>query len=88
MWCDSWTQLLDKHKRYLSGEGKSRYNRGFRYKKHDEWKELFRSLYMNVRVMKAYKDGLTGFGITLLEARYAFLATRRLKEYQREQLNR
>ena len=31
LWCTGFKQLLDKHKRYIKGEGESQYNLGNRY---------------------------------------------------------
>ena len=83
LWCNSWAQLYDKHRRYLLGEGQARYNEGRRYRFGDEWKGLVRTFYFNFKGMKGYTDGLRGLGISLMEARYEFIASRRLLKYQR-----
>lgn len=84
LWCSSWKQLYDKHRRYLSGEGKARYNDGKRYRSGDEWIAFFRTLYFNFKGLKGYKDGLTGLGISLMEARYEFIASRKLRAFQQQ----
>jgi glycosyltransferase involved in cell wall biosynthesis len=85
LWCNSWKQLADKHRRYLLGEGQARYNDGKRYRFGDEWKAFLRTFYINFKGLKGYLDGFTGLAISFMQARYEFIAYRRLRAYQRQQ---
>jgi len=82
LWFSSWKNHINKHSRYLLGEGMARYNAGSRYVRFSEWKALAKSLYLNIRVYKAYKDGLRGLAIALFDSIYEFRAQRRLKQYE------
>lgn len=75
----------DKRRRYLLGVGQARYNEGRSYRFGDEWKGLLRMFYFNFKGMKGYKDGLRGLGVSLKEARYGFIACRRLRDDQHAQ---
>lgn len=81
LWCDSWSQLLDKHRRYLSGEGQSRYNQGARYSFTNQWSSALKKFYYNFKGSKGYKDGWRGFLISVLQARYEFIAWNELRRY-------
>jgi len=82
LWCDGWRQLADKHRRYLSGEGQARFNAGYRYSFLQQWKAFIITFYFNFKGMKGYLDGLTGLGLSIMQARYEFLAYRNLRLYQ------
>ncbi len=83
LWCNSWKQLADKHRRYLLGEGQARYNEGLRHSFKEQWMAFFRTFYFSFKGLKGYKDGLTGLMISFMEARYEFLSWAGLKAYQR-----
>lgn len=85
LWCNSWKQLADKHRRYLLGEGQARYNEGSRYSFANQWKAFFRTFYYSFKGLKGYRDGMTGLLISFMEARYEFLSWANLKTYQRQQ---
>ncbi len=85
LWCESWSQLFDKHARYLRGEGQSRFNSGMRYSLSKQWMATITKFYYNFKGLKGYLDGWRGFCISLLQARYEFLAWRGLRKYSKKQ---
>lgn len=86
LWCNSWKQLLNKHKRYITGEGKVLFDDGFRYSIYQQIKTTIIKFYYNFKTLKGYKDGLKGFVLSILEARYNFLSWNQLKKYQKNNL--
>lgn len=84
-WCESWRQLLDKHKRYLKGEGMAQYNLGNRYSLKKQWYDSIIRFYYSFKTREGYKDGLTGLLLSFLAARYEFLKYRELRKYQNSQ---
>lgn len=83
-WCNSWKQLFDKHKRYLQGEGKAQYNADKRYSLKKQWHDSIIRFYYSFKTREGYKDGLTGFLLSLMAARYEFLSWRSLRRYEKE----
>ena len=84
LWCSSWKQLLEKHKRYIYGEGKSRYNAGLYYNTKEKYKSSIIKFYYSFKTLKGYKDGYTGIVLSFLAARYEFLSWNSLRNYMKE----
>lgn len=82
-WCNSWAQLLDKHRRYLNGEGEAQYNQGLRYSLKQQWKDSLIRFYYSFKTRQGYKDGWRGLMLSFLAARYEFLKWHKLKQYQK-----
>ncbi len=82
-WCDSWSQLLKKHSRYLKGEGKAQYNLGTRYSFKKQWYNSIIRFYYSFKTRQGYKDGLTGFLLSFIAARYEFIKFRELRKYEK-----
>lgn len=83
-WCNSWTQLKDKHTRYANGEGKVLYQEGKRF----SWfklivKTIQAFLYAFIK-QEYYRDGLTGLKFSYHEGRYSYLSWMSLRKYQVE----
>jgi glycosyltransferase involved in cell wall biosynthesis len=83
-WCNSWTQLKDKHTRYAKGEGKVLYQEGNRF----SWlKLIFKTIqaffYAFIK-QEYYRDGFTGLRFSYYEGRYKFLSWISLRIYQTE----
>lgn len=83
-WCNSWSQLKDKHSRYAKGEGKVLYLKGKRF-------GILPMIYFTVKkffdalfTQQYYKDRITGLRFSSYEARYTFLSWMSLKNYQKE----
>lgn len=83
LWCDGWSQLLDKHKRYISGEGKAQYNLGKRYTLISQIKDSIIKFYFSYKAMGGYKLGFKGIILSFLAARYEFLSWTYLRKYQK-----
>lgn len=82
-WIDTWHQFVEKHRRYLTLEGESRYLQGMRY---SWWKCLFYTSFesFNYLIRKAgYRDGLAGIFLGLLWTWYNWQAWLSLKKYQK-----
>jgi hypothetical protein len=84
LWCSSWKQLLEKHKRYIYGEGKSRYNAGLHYNTKEKYKSSIIKFYYSFKTLKGYKDSYTGIVLSFLAARYEFLSWNSLRNYMKE----
>lgn len=84
-WMRGYRELLPKHRRYLTKEGKARYERGERVGYIGIIRSPLRSFYDSFVRQKGYLDGLTGFILSLFWAWYNTNALVRLK---REQLSR
>lgn len=85
IWSNSRAQFYDNSRRYMLGVGQARYNEDRSYRFGDEIDGLLRMFYFNFKGMKGYEDGLRGLGSSLKEARYGFIACRRLRDDQRAQ---
>lgn len=83
-WCFSWSQLFDKHKRYLSGEGQAQYNAGKRYSIRKQWYDSIIRFYYSFKTREGYKDGFRGFLLSLMAARYELLSWKSLRKYERK----
>ncbi|MCC6818442.1 MAG: glycosyltransferase [Bacteroidia bacterium] len=83
LWCNSWSQLLDKHRRYLKGEGMAQYNMGVRYSFKKQYYDSLIRFYYSFKTRQGYKDGWTGFWLSFFAARYDFLKFRELRKYEK-----
>lgn len=83
-WCNSWTQLKDKHTRYAKGEGKVLYQEGKRF----SWfKLIFKTIQAFLIAFfkqEYYRDGITGIKFSYHEGRYSYISWMSLKKYQAE----
>lgn len=82
-WIDTWRQFVEKHRRYLGLEGKSRFQQGTRF----SWmKCLFYTSYesFNHLVRKAgYRDGRAGILLGVLWTWYNWKAWLSLREFEK-----
>ena len=83
-WCNSWSQLKDKHTRYAKGEGKVLYQEGKRF----SW---FKLIYKTIQAFwvafikqEYYRDGITGIKFSYHEGRYSYISWMSLRKYQAE----
>jgi glycosyltransferase involved in cell wall biosynthesis len=83
-WCNSWSQLIDKHNRYSQGEGKVLYLEGKRFNSLIALYQTIKSFSYAFIQQKYYKDGLIGIGLAYHEARYTFLSWLSLKKYNKD----
>jgi hypothetical protein len=64
-WMDNIKSFIDKHKKYLKDEGRDRYNNGQRISILGIIYNIFYQFYLCFFVTKGYKNGLTGFFLSL-----------------------
>ena len=69
-WMNSFAVFLKKHLRYLKKEGCDQFNNGIRVSKRELLLKPFDSFYYSFFVSKGYKDGITGFLLSLFWAYY------------------
>jgi len=82
LWCSSWTQLYQKHKRYLGKEGQAQYNSGKKYSLYCQIKDTIIRFYYSYKTKGGYKDGLRGLALSLFAAWYEFMKWNSLRKYQ------
>lgn len=80
-WCNSWSQLFEKHNRYLLNEGQAQYNSGIRFSLKSQWYSSIIQFYYSFKTRGGYKAGITGLLLSFMAARYEFLKWRSLKKY-------
>jgi glycosyltransferase involved in cell wall biosynthesis len=83
LWCSGWSQLYEKHNRYVKKEGAAQYNSGNRYKLSLQLKNTLIQFYYSYKARQGYKDGFRGFLLSVFAARYEFLKWSSLKKYQK-----
>lgn len=81
-WCNSWSQLFEKHNRYLLNEGQAQYNSGITFSLKNQLYNSIIQFYYSFKTKKGYKSGFTGFLLSIMAARYEFLKWSSLRKYQ------
>jgi len=81
---NSYKQLVEKHKRYIKQEGKSRYENGMRIKLRSILKTPYKSFKFCFYIKKAYKDGLLGLFLSFFWMWYSVSAEISLYKYQKK----
>lgn len=84
-WMTTYTKLFEKHLRYLKYEGEARYKIGKRVSIIEILKEPIKSFKYSFLLRKGYKDGFTGFFLSLFWAWYESSA--KFKNYIYQQKN-
>ena len=83
-WMSSYSQLFEKHKRYIEREGKARFEQGLRFR----YRQLVSAPvqgFLEAFVSKqGYKDGITGLFLALFWGWYNYASRLSLKKYQKE----
>lgn len=82
-WCNSYRELIEKHKRYLAFEGESQYMSGLKYKGL-LWhvKQSLYSFYKSYSIDKGFRDGFTGLFLSIFWMWYKWKSILALREYQ------
>ncbi len=80
-WMQNIKQLINKHKRYLNEEGKSRYNHGYRCTLKRLLQTPFRAFYSSYWKKKGVKDGFIGLFLSFFWAWYETKAELELYKY-------
>lgn len=82
LWSTGWHDLIHKHLRYLSVEGRSRFEHGQRTR----WREVgvapLQGFFDSFIRRKGYSDGLTGFVLSIFWATYLTAALLELRLHQ------
>jgi glycosyltransferase involved in cell wall biosynthesis len=84
-WADSYTQLFEKHRRYLKLEGQSRYDSGQRYSFLKKVNEAGRSLVKELMLKKGFLGGGREIFLIFFYSWYIWQANNSLKDYERRQ---
>lgn len=82
-WMMSYSQLIEKHKRYLKLEPASRYNSGMRSSRKRAYYTPIREFRYAFIEKKGYKDGLIGIFLSFFWAWYQFKAEIGLYKHQK-----
>lgn len=82
-WMRSWRQLITKHHRYLAGEGEARYLAGQRVRYSDIVLAPFKAFVYSFFSKQGYKDGITGFSLSVFWAWYQTAAQWSTRTYER-----
>lgn len=83
-WAQSWKQLFKKHKRYIVKEGETRFNQGQKTNLINIFVVPFKAFKQSFWNKKGYKDGLTGFLLSLFWAWYSISSEISLYKYQKK----
>lgn len=86
-WMRNYTQLYEKHQRYLKLEGEAKYVAGWRYNRKKQFKHFLTSFYDSFIIYKGWRNGVTGFLLSLFYAWYNFSIWNSLKKYQNLWIN-
>ncbi len=83
-WIQSFSQMLEKHKRYSLKEGKSKYDKGERFTYSLWMKQTFNAFRESFFTCKGYLDGFLGLFLSGFYAWYVSASWLSLKKYQQE----
>jgi glycosyltransferase involved in cell wall biosynthesis len=83
-WCDTYSQLFEKHNRYLKHEGKARYDNGDRFSWDSALWESLRSIKNNLIKDRGIFCGFDGIFLSFFHAWYVFNSHLSLRRYERE----
>lgn len=81
-WMNSWRQLINKHKRYLTEEGESRYKNGHRTSPIKLFFQPLRAFIYSYFTKQGFRDGLTGLELSIFWSWYQSSALFQLYKYQ------
>jgi glycosyltransferase involved in cell wall biosynthesis len=82
-WMSGWKQLIEKHRRYLEGEGLNMHREGKSYSTLAKWKaglHAFKECFIN---RKGFLDGFTGLALSIFWTWYQLGKWDSLKRYQK-----
>lgn len=83
-WIDNYTQFIEKHKRYIEYEGKTRFENGNRTSISEIIKEPFYQFFFSFFRRRGFKDGFNGLLLSILRSWYFTNSLVRLYVYQRK----
>lgn len=80
LWCQSWSKLYEKHKRYLENEGNRMLIEGNQYNLYKQCKNTFLSFYYSYKAKKGYRMGFVGLRLSLFSCWFEFSKWNKLKK--------
>ncbi|MBI5352967.1 MAG: glycosyltransferase [Chloroflexi bacterium] len=86
-WITSWGQLIEKHRRYLLWEGKSKYEQGERFSWIAFAKAVFWAFTSNLIKYKGLLGGMTGISLSFFYTWYIGMSWLSLRQYQKQNLS-
>lgn len=82
-WVQSFSQMLEKHRRYTKNEGKARYDKGERYSLLSMCRQTLNAFNTSFFRCKGYKDGLLGLFLSGFYAWYIWASWQSLQQYEK-----
>lgn len=82
-WIDSTSQLFEKHLRYIQKEGRSRFRKGQRFSWRRWIGEVPRAFKRSFFDNSGWRDGATGFFLSLFDAWYEGMSLLSLRRYEK-----
>ncbi len=82
-WMSGWKQLIEKHRRYLEGEGLNMYREGKRFNLAKQLWSGIQAFKESFITCKGYLDGFTGLALSIFWAWYQVGKWRSLRLHQR-----
>jgi len=82
-WMQTYGQLIEKHKRYLTNEGEARYINGQGSSRKIILNEILSSFKYSIKTKKGYLDGFKGVFLSLLWSWYQTMAQYKLYRHQK-----
>ncbi len=86
-WMESWTQLVEKHKRYIQKEGEARYKSGQRFSWAGALYDSCFSVAKNLIYYKGLWGGATGISLSFFYGWYIFMSHLSLRAYEQKKDN-
>lgn len=83
-WVQSFSQLLEKHKRYIKNEGEAKYLNGERYSITSKMYFTTKAFYKSFFACRGYKDGVLGLFLSCFYGWYVFASMNSLKKYEKK----
>ncbi|MFP4514865.1 MAG: glycosyltransferase family 2 protein [Parcubacteria group bacterium] len=82
-WMNSYSQLLEKHKRYIKAEGKKRFANNERYSLQKKIKESTKSLIKNLILSKGIMYGPRSIFLSFFHVWYVWQSNNSLRKYEK-----
>ncbi len=83
-WVQSYKQMLDKHRRYVKKEGKSKYDKGERFTYYRLFSQTWAAFRESFFTCKGYLDGFLGLFLSGFYAWYVACSWVSLRRYQKD----
>lgn len=83
-WMDSFSQLLEKHRRYLRQEGRAKYEAGERFSYYLFIRETLRAFHRSLFICRGWSDNFTGIFLSFFYAWYISMSYLSLRRFEIE----